>query len=137
MKWLSLLLTGVFFGVIMTKSEAVSWFRIQEMFRFDAFHMYGIIGSALAVGVTGTYLIKKLGVKDQNGNPIIFHDKDKSFPRYILGGTFFGAGWALAGACPGPMFVLIGKGYFPILYVLLGAYIGTILYGVLRSKLPH
>lgn len=137
MKWFGLFLVGIFFGLVMAKSEAVSWFRIQEMFHFQSFHMYGVIGSALAVGVTGTWLIKRYRIKDFSGNPLVFHDKDKSFPRYIIGGTIFGMGWALSGACPGPMVVLIGKGYFSILIVVAGAILGTYLYGLIRDKLPH
>ncbi|GGW34737.1 YeeE/YedE family protein [Arenibacter certesii] len=128
---------GVFFGIVMYKSEAASWFRIYEMFNFQSFHMYGLMGSALVVGIIIVQFIKRNNVKDTQGNPIVIADKDKSISRYLIGGILFGLGWALAGACPGPMFVLTGAGYFPILVVILGAILGTWIYGMLRHKLPH
>lgn len=137
MKWFGLFVIGMFFGLIMALSEAVSWFRIQEMFQFKSFHMYGMIGSALAVGVLGNLIIKRYHIKDWGGNPIVFHDKERSLTRYLVGGVIFGMGWSLAGACPGPMIVLIGKGYYSIVIVLFGAIIGTTLYGYFRDKLPH
>lgn len=137
MKSLKYILTGIIFGIVMYKSQAVSWFRIYEMFRFESFHMYGIIGSALALGVLFTQLIKKFKIKSFAGDEIKFAAKNKSVARYILGGIIFGLGWALAGACPGPMFVLIGSGTWSIIIVLAGAVLGTLLYGILRSKLPH
>ncbi|MBL7471571.1 DUF6691 family protein [Robertkochia sediminum] len=137
MKYLKFLLVGIFFGIIMVKSEAVSWYRIFEMFRFESFHMYGIIGSAVILGVIIVALIKKSGMHSIEGNAITFNPKDKTWPRYIIGGTFFGLGWALAGACPGPMYVLLGSGVFSILLVIAGSLIGTYVYGLLRDKLPH
>ena len=137
MRNLSFLIVGVVFGIIMYKSEAASWFRIFEMFSFQSIHMYGLMGSALFVGVIGTALIKKQKAKDINGQPIVITSKDKSIARYLIGGTVFGLGWALAGACPGPMFVLVGAGYPPILIVILGAVVGTWIYGLLKNKLPH
>lgn len=137
MKYLKFLIIGIIFGIVMFKSEAASWFRIYEMFQFQSFHMYGIIGSALALGVLGTYLIKKYKLRSLDGTPIQFTPKEKSFSRYIYGGVIFGLGWALAGSCPGPIYTLIGAGYISILVVLLGALLGTFLYGVLRDKLPH
>lgn len=121
----------------MYKSEAASWFRIYEMFRFESFHMYGIIGTALMFGIVFVYLIKKFKIKSFDGKPIIISPKDKSFYRYMFGGIIFGLGWALAGACPGPIFVLVGAGYLPILIVLVSAILGTFLYGVIKDKLPH
>ena len=121
----------------MFKSEAASWFRIYEMFQFQSFHMYGIMGSALTLGVLGTWLIKKYKLRSIDGKPIKFTPKIKSFSRYMYGGILFGLGWALAGSCPGPIYTLIGAGYLPILVVLLGALIGTFLYGLVREKLPH
>lgn len=121
----------------MYKSEAASWFRIYEMFRFESFHMYGIIGTALFFGVLFVFIIKKIGIKALDGNPINIQPKNKSFSRYIIGGVIFGLGWALVGACPGPIFVLIGSGYFPVVIVLLAAIVGTLIYGVIRDKLPH
>lgn len=137
MRQLSFLGMGIIFGIVMTKSEVISWYRIQEMFRFDDFHMYGVIGSALLTGVILLFLSKKLGLTDIDGNPIHQADKAKSFWRYIIGGTIFGLGWALTGACPGPIFTLIGNGYLSFIIVLVAAILGTYLYGVLRSKLPH
>lgn len=137
MKNIVYLLIGTFFGIVMYKSEAASWFRIYEMFQFQSLHMYGLMGSALAVGIIIVQYIKRNKVKDVNGNPIVIADKDKSIPRYLIGGILFGLGWALAGACPGPMFVMTGAGYFPILVVILGAVLGTWLYGLIKDKLPH
>ncbi|MFN3952701.1 MAG: DUF6691 family protein [Thermaurantimonas sp.] len=137
MKYVKFLLAGVVFGVIMAKSEAISWYRIFEMFHFDAFHMYGIIGTAVTLGVVGVWIIKKFKLRDYEGNPITFFPKDKTYPRYILGGTIFGLGWALSGACPGPMVVNIGYGYLPFIIVFVFAVIGTYVYGYLQSKLPH
>jgi uncharacterized membrane protein YedE/YeeE len=137
MKGLRFIIAGVIFGIIMTKSEAVSWYRIQEMFRFQSFHMYGIIGTAVILGALSVSLIKKFHIKDSQGNPIIFADKEKSRAKYIIGGLIFGLGWALTGACPGPMFVNIGYGYVSFIIVVIGALAGTYLYGLLRHKLPH
>ena len=137
MKKLKFILTGLVFGVIMAKSEAISWYRIQEMFRFQSFHMYGIMSTAVTLGILGVYLIKKFDIKDSQGNAIVFHDKDKSIAKYLIGGVIFGLGWALTGACPGPMFVNIGYGYFAMLIVILGALIGTYLYGLIKKQLPH
>ncbi|MDX1328844.1 MAG: DUF6691 family protein [Arenibacter sp.] len=128
---------GVFFGIVLFKSEAASWFRIYEMFNFQSFHMYGIMGSALVMGILIVQYIKRKNLKDVNGNPIIIADKDKSISRYLIGGILFGLGWALAGACPGPMYVLAGAGYLPIFIVILGALLGTWFYGMLKHKLPH
>lgn len=137
MKYIKYLALGIVFGIIMTKSEAVSWYRIQEMFRFQSFHMYGIIGSALAVGVTGIAIIKKFQMKTIDGNPIILANKDMSVTRYFLGGIVFGLGWALSGACPGPMFTLVGNGFSVVIVVILSAILGTFAYGLLKGKLPH
>ena len=137
MKFIKFLLLGVVFGVVMAKSEAISWFRIQEMFRFQSFHMYGIIGTAVILGVVGVALIKKFQIRDFHGNPIQFYPKDKSVVRYLAGGTIFGLGWALSGACPGPMVVNIGYGFLSMAIVFLFAIIGTYLYGVFKGRLPH
>ncbi|MDX1462270.1 MAG: DUF6691 family protein [Marinirhabdus sp.] len=137
MKYIAYLSTGIFFGIIMFKSEAASWFRIYEMFQFGSFHMYGIIGSALILGVAGVQIIKKYKLKALNGRPMRLQPKNRSVTRYLLGGIIFGLGWALAGACPGPMYVLVGAGFPSILLVIFGALVGTFLYGVLRDKLPH
>lgn len=137
MRGLIYLLIGIFFGIVMIKSEAASWFRIYEMFQFKAFHMYGIIGSALLIGMIAIRLIKRYQIKSFFGEPIHIAPKEKSVARYIIGGSIFGLGWALVGACPGPMFVLAGAGFYPILIVIASALVGTFLYGVLRKKLPH
>lgn len=137
MKSLGYLAIGVLFGITMYKSEAASWFRIYEMFRFASFHMYGIIGTAVAIGILIIATIKKFNIKAFNGAPIVFESKDKTIPRYALGGFIFGLGWALAGACPGPMFTLVGAGFLPLLVVIASAIFGTFIYGILRDKLPH
>ncbi|MES2873823.1 MAG: DUF6691 family protein [Bacteroidota bacterium] len=137
MKSLKFIVTGILFGIIMAKSEAISWYRIQEMFRFQSFHMFGIIGTAVILGTLAVYLIKKLKIRDYHGNPIVFQDKDKSWPRYLIGGLIFGLGWALTGACPGPMFVNIGYGYWAMIIVVLGSLAGTYIYGLIKDRLPH
>lgn len=137
MRVLGYLFTGILFGIVMFKSEAASWFRIYEMFQFQAFHMYGIIGSALLLGVIGIQVIKRKKAKDFNGEEIQFSPKAKSFSRYMFGGIIFGLGWALAGACPGPIYTLIGAGYVSVIVVFLSALLGTFLYGLLKDKLPH
>ena len=131
------LVVGFFFGIIMYKSEAASWFRIYEMFRFESFHMYGIIGTALFFGIIFIQLIKRKKIKSIDGSPIVIPDKEKSIYRYLFGGIIFGLGWALVGACPGPMFTLVGAGFLPIIIVILSAIVGTFLYGVIKDKLPH
>ena len=137
MKYIKFLLIGIFFGIIMTKSEAISWYRIQEMFRFQSFHMYGIIGSALAVGIVIIQLIKRKRLRTYNGDPIHLADKAYSIPRYLFGGIIFGLGWALSGACPGPMYTLVGNGFSVFIIVILSAILGTYVYGLLRDRLPH
>lgn len=137
MRYITYLIVGIFFGIIMFKSEAASWFRIYEMFQFGSFHMYGIMGSALAIGIIGVQLIKRKNIKPMDGGEMRLQPKDKGFSRYMIGGIIFGLGWALSGACPGPMYVLAGAGYFPILIVILGALLGTFLYGLVKNKLPH
>ena len=137
MKFLKFLLIGILFGVVMTKSEAISWYRIQEMFRFQSFHMYGIIGTALAVGVVMTQWLKSRNIKSVDGQPLQLKDKDKSVARYLFGGIIFGLGWALSGACPGPMYTLVGNGYTTVIVLILSAVLGTFTYGVLKERLPH
>jgi uncharacterized protein len=137
MKFVKYLLAGVLFGVVMTKSEAISWYRIQEMFRFQSFHMYGIIGTAVTLGVIGVAIIKKFSLKDISGSPIVFTPKSFSIISYLVGGILFGLGWALTGACPGPIIVNIGNGFLAMGIVFVFALIGTYLYGVVRHKLPH
>lgn len=136
-RWLAYLGIGMFFGIVLFKSEAASWFRIFEMFQFRSFHMYGIIGSAVIFGMIGVQLLKRQKLKSFSGEPVHIPDKKKGFYQYFFGGIIFGLGWALAGACPGPIFILLGAGFFPVLIVFLGALLGTFLYGLLRDKLPH
>lgn len=137
MKFLKYLVVGVLFGIVMAKSEAISWYRIQEMFRFQAFHMYGIIGTAVVLGIIGVALIKKFKLRDTEGDTIQFFPKNKSIARYLFGGIIFGLGWALSGACPGPMVVNIGYGFLTFGVVFLFATVGTYLYGAIKDKLPH
>ncbi len=137
MRTLIYLFIGILFGITMFKSEAASWFRIYEMFKFQSFHMYGIIGSALVIGIVVIQLIKQYKIKSFYREKIVFTPKEKGFTRYILGGIIFGLGWALAGACPGPMFTLIGAGFVPIFIVIAASILGTFLYGLLKDKLPH
>ena len=137
MKNIAFLTVGIFFGIVMTKSEAISWFRIQEMFRFQSFHMYGIIGVAVVFGAIVHYLIKSKGLKNILGNSIDFAPKPKTYKASLLGGTLFGLGWAMTGACPGPLYTLVGHGYWLVLIVIASALFGALSYGALKSKLPH
>lgn len=137
MKAIKYLITGILFGIVLTKGEVISWYRIQEMFLFDSFHMYGVIGSAVILGVVMIYFIKKKEMKSLKGSMIHIIDKDRGIARYIIGGTIFGFGWALTGACPGPIFILIGNGFSVFIVVLLSAILGTFTYGMLKNKLPH
>ncbi|MFV8342609.1 DUF6691 family protein [Flavobacterium sp. XS2P39] len=137
MNVLKYLIVGFVFGIVLTKSEAVSWYRIYEMFQFQSFHMYGIISVAILTGVTGIQIIKRNKLKDIKGQPIEILDKEKGSARYWIGGLFFGLGWALVGSCPGPIFILLGAGFWSVLLVLLGALLGTFIYGVVKDKLPH
>jgi uncharacterized membrane protein YedE/YeeE len=129
---------GCFFGILLTKSEVVSWFRIQEMFRFQSFHMYGVIGSAVAVAAASIGLLRRFGVQTVDGEPISIPPKElgKGY-RYWIGGTIFGVGWALTGACPGPLFALVGSGVSVFAAAVISALAGTWIYGYLRPSLPH
>jgi len=137
MRLLRFLVVGILFGIVMTKSEAISWFRIQEMFRFQSFHMFGIIGAAVVSGALMHLAMKKFGFKTIDGSEALFKEKPKTYRASILGGTLFGLGWAMTGACPGPLYTLIGHGFLPILVIIFSALLGTLTYGMLRSKLPH
>jgi uncharacterized membrane protein YedE/YeeE len=130
------LIAGLWFGIILVKSEVVSWFRIQEMFRLQSFHMYGVIGSAVVVGIISVFLIKKLKVKSIEGEEIKLEPK-KFSKGQIYGGLIFGLGWAITGACPGPLFAQIGTGATVVLVTLFSAIAGTWVYGKFRTKLPH
>jgi uncharacterized membrane protein YedE/YeeE len=137
MNFIKYLLVGFVFGIVLTKSEAVSWYRIYEMFQFDSFHMYGIIMVAIATGLIGVQIIKRKKLKDIKGLPIDIQDKEKGTMRYWIGGLFFGLGWAMVGACPGPIFILLGSGFLSVGIILIGALLGTFIYGVFKDKLPH
>jgi len=127
---------GLAFGIVFVKAEIISWFRIQEMFRLESFHMYGVIGSAVVTGIISVWLIKKLKVKTIYGEPITFHPKTFNKGQ-IYGGLLFGLGWAITGACPGPLYAQIGTGAYVIVITLLSAVAGTWVYGYIREKLPH
>ena len=135
--YLPYLFAGIFFGFVAVRSEIISWYRIQEMFRFDSFHMYGVISSAVLVAALSVWLMKRFSVKTYKGEEITFAPKATPYTRYIVGGTIFGLGWALTGACPGPILALIGAGLPAFLVVLLGAILGTYVYGMVRETLPH
>lgn len=137
MKYLKFLLVGVFFGIVLVKSEAVSWYRIFEMFKFQSFHMYGIIGSAVVTGVILILISKRFKLKTTEGQLIYVPAKEKGITRYLLGGSIFGLGWALCGACPGPMYILVGTGTLSMFVVIIAALFGTFFYGLLKHKLPH
>jgi uncharacterized membrane protein YedE/YeeE len=137
MKYLKFILVGFVFGIVLTKAEAVSWYRIYEMFQFQSFHMYGIIMTAIAVGVIGIQIAKRKQFKDINGNLLIVQDKEKGNARYWIGGILFGLGWAMVGACPGPIFIMLGAGFLSVGLILIGAVLGTFLYGVVKDTLPH
>ena len=136
MRNIKYLLAGLLFGIVLVKAQVVSWFRIQEMFRFDSFHMYGIIGSAVITGMIGVWLIRKFKVKTISGENIVIPRKQFDWGM-VYGGLIFGCGWAITGACPGPLFALIGVGYPVIILSLLSARLGTWTYGLLKDKLPH
>jgi len=133
---LKYLVAGLIFGIILVKSEVISWFRIQEMFRLQAFHMYGIIGSAIVVGMISILLIKRFQLKTINCETIIIPAKKFHWGN-VYGGLIFGLGWAVTGACPGPLFAQMGSGYLVIIVTLLSAIAGTWVYGLLRDRLPH
>jgi uncharacterized protein len=131
------ILVGILLGFVLYKSEAVSWFRIYEMFRFESFHMYGIIGSAVVAGIIIVQIIKRRHLHNVEGVEIAIKDKNKSIARYLLGGFIFGLGWSLAGACPAPMFILLGSGHTVFVVYLIFGMTGTYVYGLLRNKLPQ
>jgi uncharacterized membrane protein YedE/YeeE len=138
-KWyhnIKYMVVGILFGIVLVKGEVISWFRIQEMFRLQSFYMYGVIGTAVAVGLISVFLIKKFNIKTIYGEPIEFHKK-KFNKGQVYGGLLFGFGWALTGACPGPLFAQIGAGALVIIAALLSAIAGTWVYGAIRNKLPH
>lgn len=133
---LKYLFVGLLFGIVFIKAEIISWYRIQEMFRFQSFHMYGVIGSAVVVGIISVLIIKKFNVKTIYGEKVEFHNK-KFNKGQIIGGLLFGFGWAITGACPGPIFAQIGSGITVMIVTLFFAILGTWVYGFFREKLPH
>jgi len=137
MKYIPLFIIGIIFGIILVKGEIVSWFRIQEMFRFHSFHMYGVIGSAVVVGFISVNLIRWFKIRSISGEKIDLTPKPLKKVANISGGFLFGLGWALTGACPGPIYVLIGTGAFIFVIVLISAWLGTYVYGLVRKWLPH
>lgn len=137
MNYIKYLGLGILFGIVLAKAEIISWYRIYEMFQFQSFHMYGVIGSAVVIGILGVQIVKQYNIKTFYKDEPDIEPKDMSISRYLIGGSIFGLGWALSGACPGPLFILIGYGYIPVLVVIFGALLGTFLYGVLRKHLPH
>ena len=137
MRFFLIFLVGILFGVVLIKGEIASWYRIQEMFRFQSFHMYGVIGSAVVLGAILVKLLKMGNLKGFMGVPIKIKLKEWSRYRYILGGIIFGLGWGLVGVCPGPMYALIGSGFTVVIVVFLSALLGTFVYGLVRHKLPH
>ena len=134
-KYIKFLIVGMFFGIVLVKSEAVSWYRIFEMFKFQSFHMYGIIGTAVGTGILLLLISRKM--KNVEGKTINVPIKEKGLVRYLIGGSIFGLGWALSGACPGPMYILVGTGAFSVLIMIVAAILGTFVYGLLKNKLPH
>ncbi len=133
---LKYLVVGIAFGIVFVKAEIISWFRIQEMFRLESFHMYGVIGTAILTGMISVFIIKKMNIKTLSGEKVVF--QDKAFNKgQIYGGLIFGLGWAMTGACPGPLFAQIGTGATVVLITLLSAIFGTWTYGLLRERLPH
>ena len=137
MKNLKFLLIGVLFGIVLSKAEVISWYRIYEMFKFQSFHMYGIIGSAVVLGIILFHFFKNGAIKDYLGRQIEIEPKKKGFARTIIGGTIFGLGWGLIGACPGPMFILLGRGILSIVVVIVGGLIGVMFYHAIKKYLPH
>ena len=137
MKFIKFLILGILFGIILTKGEIISWYRIYEMFKFQSFHMYGVIGSSVVLGIIFIQIIKRRKLKSIDGEEIVITPKERGFKRYLLGGIIFGLGWALTGACPGPLFILVGNGYIVFIVAILSAVVGTYAYGLLKNKLPH
>lgn len=137
MRYIIHLIFGIVFGIILSKAEVISWFRIQEMFRFQSIHMYGIIGSAIFVGSISVLIIRKFNIKTFSGKKVDLTPKPVMGYANFMGGLIFGLGWAFTGACPGPIYAIIGNGIPVFIVVLLFAYLGAYTYGVLRKKLPH
>ena len=137
MQFLRYTFLGLLFGIILSKSQVISWYRIQEMFLFDSFHMYGIIGTAVVLGAIGIIVLKKLNIKSIDGKDLALNPKKIEIPRLLVGGIIFGLGWAFTGACPGPLYALVGYGVGVVIVIILSAILGAFVYGVVKSKLPH
>ena len=137
MKFIKFFIVGILFGIILSKSEVISWFRIYEMFKFQSFHMYGVIGSAVVLGILIIQLFKKGIIKNKDGKQIIVPPKKNAFKANLLGGIIFGLGWALVGACPGPMFILLGRGVLAILIIVFGALLGAFVYHAVKKWMPN
>ncbi len=137
MKLLRFTIMGILFGIVLSKAEIISWYRIQEMFRFQSFHMYGVIGSAVVFGILTIQIIKRMKLKDAQGEMITVSTQEPSYARNLIGGTIFGLGWAITGACPGPLFILAGHEGWVFIIPILSAILGTFVYGILSPKLPH
>ena len=128
---------GILFGIILSKGEVISWFRIQEMFRFQSFHMYGVIGMAVVFGIVTIYLIKRSRLKDAQGEEISVSTQDPGYARNLIGGSIFGMGWAMTGACPAPLFILLGHEGWVFIIPILSALLGTFVFGLVYKKLPY
>lgn len=137
MRLFSFYIVGTLFGIIMSKSEAISWYRIHEMFRFESIHMFGIIGVAVLLGVVIIAAMKKSKMKTLRDTFVAYKPLNLNIPRHLMAGTVFGLGWALMGACPGPMFVMLGQGFWIFVLMILSAALGTFAYGAVKHKLPH
>lgn len=133
---LKYLVVGILFGIVFVKTEIISWYRIQEMFRFQSFHMYGVIGTAVVVGIISIWCIKRFNLKTMQGKAVVFHKKELHKGN-LIGGLIFGLGWAITGACPGPLFAQIGSGFLVVIVTFLSAVAGTWTYGYFRERLPH
>ena len=137
MRYFRFLIFGTLFGIILSKAEVISWYRIYEMFRFQSFHMFGVIGSAVVLGIILFYFFNTGKIKNYLGEKIQIEPKKKGFYRTLIGGTIFGLGWGLIGACPGPMFIILGRGVISIAIVIIGGLIGVVLYHAIKRYLPH
>ncbi len=136
-KYIKFFIIGIFFGIAAAKSEFLSWYRIYEMFRFKSFHMYGVIGTAVVLGIIMVWVFKRFNIRDTQRQTIIHMPKQTTYYRYIFGGIIFGLGWAMTGACPGPLYILIGSGVYTMIITLISALFGTFVYGLIKHKLPH
>lgn len=137
MRIISFFSIGIVFGIILMKAEVISWFRIHEMFRFESFHMYGVIGTAVVLGALFIFLMKKFKIRNIDNNLVAYHPMRLSVKRHLIAGSIFGLGWALVGSCPGPMYALLGAGYGLFIVIILSAILGALAYGVTRERLPH